>query len=179
MLVPQALEGVGAVALLAATVRRAMRSTAGDTAAAAGGLIAGAVLALTPAAVLIFRFNNPDALLVLLMVAAAYFVTRAIEDGRTRWLIGAGIAAGLGFITKDGEALLSVPVFGLVYLIAGPASVRRRVWQLLLAFAALVVSAGWWIAAAVRAVASAARAACSGSSAASSAWRSPGCCRPH
>src|SRR6478672_2788407 len=60
MLAPQALMAVGAVALLWATVRR--------VAGPAAGLLAGAVLALTPVAVLMFKFNNPDALLVLLMV---------------------------------------------------------------------------------------------------------------
>ena len=46
------------------------------------GLIAGAVLALTPVAALMFRYNNPDALLVLLLVVAAYCMVRAIETGR-------------------------------------------------------------------------------------------------
>ena len=33
---------------------------------------AGAVLALTPVAALMFRFNNPDALLVLVLTIAGY-----------------------------------------------------------------------------------------------------------
>jgi 4-amino-4-deoxy-L-arabinose transferase-like glycosyltransferase len=145
MLVPDALEGVATVALVAATVRRALGSTAGRPGAAAAGLIAAAVTALTPAAVLIFRFNNPDALMVLLIVVAAYFVTRAVQDGKVRWLIYAGIAFGFGFLTKSGEALLPLPVFALAYLVAGPVSFWRRIRQLLLAGVALVVSAGWWI----------------------------------
>ena len=88
ILVPQALEGVGAVALLYAAVRR----VSGDGAA----LLAGAVFALTPVAALIFRFNNPDALLVLLLVAAAYCVQRACEKDSSRWwLIAAGSSRGL------------------------------------------------------------------------------------
>src|SRR5258707_4853329 len=61
MLLPQALMGVGSVALLYATVRR--------WSGPAAGLIAGAVLALTPVASLMFRFNNPDALLGLMLFA--------------------------------------------------------------------------------------------------------------
>ena len=80
MLVPDALEGVAAVALLAATVRRAVRPATSPAKGAIAGLIAAAVLAVTPAAVLIFRFNNPDAFLVLLLVFAAYCVTRAVEQ---------------------------------------------------------------------------------------------------
>jgi 4-amino-4-deoxy-L-arabinose transferase-like glycosyltransferase len=137
LLVPQALEGVAAVALLAATVRR--------VAGSAAGLLAGAVLALTPAAVLIFRFDNPDAFLVLLLVAAAYCVTRALEHARMRWLALAGVAVGFAFLTKSGQALLAVPAFGLAYLVAGPPAVRRRIGHLLVATLAMVVAAGWWI----------------------------------
>ena len=104
-------------------------------------------MALTPGAVLIFRFDNPDAFMVLLVVVAAYCVTRALEHGRTWWLVGAGVAFGFGFLTKSGEAVLNVPAFGLAYLVAAPVPLRRRVLQLLAAAFAIVVSAGWWIAA--------------------------------
>src|SRR3984957_2986246 len=147
LLAPQALEGVAAAGLLCATVRRAVRGRAGGRAGATAGLIAGSTMALTPAAVLIFRFDNPDAFMVLLVVVAAYCVTRALERGRTWWLMGAGIAFGFGFLTKSGEAVLNVPAFGLAYLVAAPVPFWRRVLQLLAAAFAIVISAGWWIAA--------------------------------
>ena len=122
LLVPQALMGVGSVALLHAAVRR----WAGPVA----GLLAGAALALTPAAVLMFRFDNPDALLVLLLVAGAYATVRAIDAVTVRastwWLVAAGVAVGFGFLTKMGQALLVVPAFGLAYLVAGPPRLRTR-----------------------------------------------------
>ena len=138
ILVPQALEGVAAVGLLYATVRRHF--------SASSGLIAGLVLATTPVATLMFRFNNPDALLVLLLVAAAYAVTRALESASTRWLMLAGALVGFGFITKMLQAFLVVPGFALVYLAYAQTTLRRRVSQLLAAGAALVVAAGWWVA---------------------------------
>jgi hypothetical protein len=58
-----------------------------------------------------FRFNNPDAMLVLLMVAGAYAVTRAIENGSTKWLMLAGVFVGFGFLAKMLQALLVVPAF--------------------------------------------------------------------
>jgi hypothetical protein len=85
--------------------------------------------------------------MVLLVVVAAYCVTRALEHGRTWWLVGAGVAFGFGFLTKSGEAVLNVPAFGLAYLVAAPVPFWRRVLQLLAAALAIVVSAGWWIAA--------------------------------
>ena len=138
ILVPQALEGVASVGLLYATVRRHFGHAA--------GLIAGAVLALTPVAVLMFRYNNPDALLVLLLVGSAYALTRALEGGRTRWLVLAGVLVGFGFLTKMMGAFLVLPGFAAVYLLAAPVSIWRRIWQLLAAGAAVLVSAGWWVA---------------------------------
>jgi 4-amino-4-deoxy-L-arabinose transferase-like glycosyltransferase len=142
LLVPQALMGVGAVALLHATVRR--------WAGPAAGLLAGAVLALTPAAVLMFRFDNPDALLTLLLVVAASAGSRAVDAASVRastwWLVAAGSAVGFAFLTKMGQALLVVPALGLVYLVAGSPRLRTRIVQMGAAVAAMVVSAGWFIA---------------------------------
>jgi 4-amino-4-deoxy-L-arabinose transferase-like glycosyltransferase len=138
ILVPQALEGVAAVAVLYAAVRRRFSPAA--------ALLAGAVMALTPVATLMFRYNSPDALLVLLLVCAAYAMIRAVETAQTRWLALAGALIGLGFMTKMLQALLVVPVFALVYLIAAPTPLPRRIRQLLIGGVGLVVSAGWWVA---------------------------------
>ncbi len=138
MLAPQALEGVAAVWLLFATVRR--------TSGAYAGLVAGALLALTPVAALMFRFDNPDALLTLLLVAAAYCTTRALERAGTRWIVLAGVALGFAFLTKMLQGFLVIPAFGLVYLIAAPTTIFRRVRDVLLGAVAIVVSAGWWVA---------------------------------
>src|SRR5207248_4804873 len=106
----------------------AVRRVSGEGAA----LLAGAVFALTPVAALIFRFNNPDALLVLLLVAAAYCVLRASEkDSGPWWLIGAGVLVGFGFLAKMSQAFLVLPGFAAAYLIAGRHRTRRRVLDLL------------------------------------------------
>jgi len=143
VLVPQALMGVGAVAMLHAAVRRTVTD---PTRGAIAGLIAGSVLALTPAATLMFRYNNPDALLVLLMVAAAYFLMRAVPTASWRWLALVGVALGLAFLTKMLAGLLVLPAFGLTYLLFAPTNWRRRAVHMLGAAAALVISAGWWVA---------------------------------
>ncbi len=139
MLVPQALEGVASVGLLYAAVRRWFGPPA--------GLVAGLVLALTPVAALMFRFNNPDALLVLLMTAAAYALVRAIENGRTRWLVFCGILLGFAFLAKMLQAFLVVPGFAVAYLWAGaPRAWLRRLWQTVAMGAGIILGAGWWIA---------------------------------
>ncbi|MFC8002838.1 ArnT family glycosyltransferase [Streptomyces olivaceus] len=138
VLVPEVLMGVGTVAVVYAAVRRRFSPAA--------GLIAGAVLALTPVAALMFRFNNPDALLALLMSVTCYFVVRALEDGRTKWLVWAGVAVGFAFLAKTLQAFLILPPLALVYGVCAPVRLRRRLGQLALATLAIVVSGGWWVA---------------------------------
>ena len=135
---PEVLMGVGTVAVVYASVRRRFSPGA--------GLIAGAVLALTPVAALMFRFNNPDAMLALLMALACYFVVRAVEDGRTRWLVWAGVAIGFAFLAKTLQAFLILPALAFVYAAVGPHKLTKRIGQLAFATVALVVSGGWWVA---------------------------------
>jgi 4-amino-4-deoxy-L-arabinose transferase-like glycosyltransferase len=138
LLAPEALMGVGTVGLLYLSVRRRF--------GAAAGLLAGAVLALTPIAVLMFRFDNPDALLVLLLVGAVYAMQRALEHGSTTWMVAVGTLIGFAFLTKMLQALLIVPGLALVWLIAAPTPLGKRIKQLLFGGLALLVSAGWWVA---------------------------------
>ena len=139
ILAPQALEGVATVGLLYVTVRRWFTPGA--------ALLAGTVLALTPVATLMFRFNNPDALLTLLLTGAAYATFRAVDSGRSRWMVLAGSLVGLGFITKMLQAVILMPILGLVYLLAGPPKLGRRVVQVIYSGLAMVVAGGWWVAA--------------------------------
>jgi 4-amino-4-deoxy-L-arabinose transferase-like glycosyltransferase len=142
VLVPQALMGVAAVAVLYLAVRRAF---ADPNHGAAAGLLAGAVLALTPAATLMFRFNNPDALLVLLLTAAAYCLMRAASTASWRWLMLVGIVMGTAFLTKMLQGFLVLPGFAIGYLLVAPTSWAKRVLHLLAGSAALVVASGWWV----------------------------------
>ncbi|GHF03851.1 glycosyltransferase family 39 protein [Streptomyces griseoluteus] len=138
VLVPQVLMGVGSVAVVYAAVRRRFSAVA--------GLVAGTVLALTPVAAMMFRFNNPDAMLALLMALACYFTVRAVEDGRTRWLVWAGVAIGFAFLAKTLQAFLILPPLAIVHAVCAPVRFGRRLVQLALATLALVVSGGWWVA---------------------------------
>ncbi|GIJ48922.1 hypothetical protein Val02_58080 [Virgisporangium aliadipatigenens] len=147
MLVPEALMGVATVGLLYATVRRSLAGRLSRGGAAAAGLLAGAVLATTPVAVLMFRFNNPDALLVLLLVAAVWATLRAAERGSLKWLLLAGAFVGFGYLAKMLQALVVLPPLALLYFVVAPVGVWKRVWHLLAAGGVMVASAGWWVAA--------------------------------
>ncbi|MEV7024630.1 glycosyltransferase family 39 protein [Kitasatospora sp. NPDC093558] len=138
LLAPQALMGAATVGVLYAAVRRRFSPL--------GGLLAGAAFALTPVAALMFRFNNPDALLVLLLTLAAYGLIRAVETASTRWLLFTGAVFGFAFLTKTLAAFLILPAFAVIYLVVAPTGLWRRVRQTLLAGAAVAVAGGWWVA---------------------------------
>jgi len=161
VLVPEALMGVASVWLLYCTVARVSGRWV--------GIVAGTALATTPVALLMFRYDNPEALLILLTVAACWAVVRAVQAsataadpsqgaagaGRLRarrdhgpvaWLLLAGACIGLGFLTKQLQAVVVLPTLGLAYLTLSRAGWLKRVAHLAAAAGAVVVSAGWWVA---------------------------------
>jgi 4-amino-4-deoxy-L-arabinose transferase-like glycosyltransferase len=139
ILLPEALCGVGTVALLYVAVKRYF--------GVAAATIAGLIAALTPVAVLIFRYNNPDALLTLLLVGAGYAFMRGLEHGRLRWIVLAALLVGLAFNTKYLQAYLVLPAFALTYFTAAPVSVAKRIGHLLVALVTVLLSSLWWVAA--------------------------------
>jgi 4-amino-4-deoxy-L-arabinose transferase-like glycosyltransferase len=162
LLLPQAACATAAVALLYATVRRqAVGLVAGrgpaeagrtpaqfrEARAAATGLLAGTALALTPVVTLMARYDNPDALLLLLSVAAAYALVRSVgaPQGGAGWLVGAGVLLGLAFLTKLLEGWLIVPAFVAVAVLSGAGPVSRRLARTAAAGAAMIAAAGWWV----------------------------------
>jgi 4-amino-4-deoxy-L-arabinose transferase-like glycosyltransferase len=138
VMVPQALEGVGTVGAVYLAVRRWSGPSA--------GLVAGLVTAVTPVCAAIFRFNNPDALMVMLVTWAAYATVRAIDDGGARWSLVAGSVVGLAFLAKMLEAFLVVPGLAGAYLLAGPGPLGQRLRHVAYGGAALTATAGWWVA---------------------------------
>ena len=136
VLVPQALMGVATVALAYDLTRRLWGRTA--------AFVAGLVLALTPITVAISRYNNPDALLALCCVGALWCLVRALQDGRTRWIVLAGVCVGLGFETKMGAALLVVPAIVAAWMWIAPRGRLTAIRQLLAGGAAMVVVGGAW-----------------------------------
>ncbi|MFH8690356.1 ArnT family glycosyltransferase [Streptomyces anulatus] len=138
ILAPQVLMALATGAVLNTAVRRRFGQVA--------GLIAVGVFALTPVAALMFRFNNPDALLALLMTVTVWCVLRALEHGRTTWLLWAGATVGFAFLTKTLQAFLILPPLAVLYAVCAPVPVRKRLGQLALSALTMVVAGGWWVA---------------------------------
>jgi 4-amino-4-deoxy-L-arabinose transferase-like glycosyltransferase len=138
ILLPEALVGVGTVGVLFLTVKRSFGPAA--------AVIAGAVMALTPAAVMIFRFNNPDALLTFLLVVSAWALLHAVDRGSLRWMAFAASLVGLAFLTKYLQACLVLPAYALVFGFSANTTLRRRLIGLVIALATVLVTSGWWVA---------------------------------
>jgi 4-amino-4-deoxy-L-arabinose transferase-like glycosyltransferase len=138
ILAPEALAGVATVGALFLAVKRSFGPAA--------ALIAAIVMALTPAAVLIFRFNNPDAMLTLLLVVSAWALLRSLEHGSFRWMALAATCVGFAFLTKYLQAYLVLPGFALVFGFSANTTLRRRLLGLVVALATVLVTSGWWVA---------------------------------
>lgn len=137
MLLPNALYGIAAVVVLYDLVRR----TLGKRTA----LLAALMLAVSPVSVVMARYDNPDALLALLLLASAWALVRALESGRTRHVVLCGALVGLAFNTKMLEAYVIVPALTAAFLLAASGPLRRRAGQLLAGGGAmLVVSVAWY-----------------------------------
>lgn len=136
ILLPGALAGVIAVALLFHLVRRVFGPVA--------GLIAALVLALSPINIVTQHSNIIDSLLVLAVLLAAWMVSKATETGRLRWLCLCAVLIGLGFNIKYLQAYMVIPAFGLVYLSGSAVRWRTKICHLALALGILLlVSLSW------------------------------------
>src|SRR5437660_8255100 len=122
ILLPQALAGVLSVLLLYYLVRRHFGVVA--------GLLAALALALSPISILTNRNVTIDSTLALVLLAGAWAVMRAAETGRLRWLLLTAVIVGIGFNIKMLEAYLVVPAYGLLYLLAAPRCIGKRIAHL-------------------------------------------------
>src|SRR5437667_1084783 len=134
---PQALAGVLSVLLLYYLVQRHFGVVA--------GLLAALALALSPISIVTNRNITIDSTLALTLLVGAWAVLRAAETGRLRWLLLTAVIVGIGFNIKMLEAYLVVPAFGLLYLLAAPRSIWKRIGHLALAGALLLVISLSWV----------------------------------
>ena len=137
VLLPQALAGVLSVLLLYYLVRCHFGVVA--------GLLSALALAVSPISVVTNRNATIDSTLTLCLLLGAWAVMRAAETGKLRWLLLSACIVGIGFNIKMLEAYLVVPAFGLLYLLAAPISIKKRVLHLVLALLVLLVVSLSWV----------------------------------
>ena len=137
MLLPSVLAGVGSVWLVYGAVKRQFGF--------ASAVIAGATLMLTPVAALMFGFNNPDAILTLMLTAGGYAFLRSLEGKRPLlWLGLSGLFTGLAFNTKMLQGLMVLPTMVVVYLVFAKPPIVTRLLHLMFAGVITTMSTLWW-----------------------------------
>ncbi|WP_456509373.1 ArnT family glycosyltransferase [Arthrobacter sp. TE12231] len=118
LLLPQALLTLGSTCLVYALLRRSFPAHV--------ALLASGIMAFTPVTVLMARYNNPDPLMIFLMLSALYAGVRATERATPRLLFLAAFLLGLGFLAKQLQAFLVLPALVLVFLAFARVPLRRR-----------------------------------------------------
>lgn len=143
LLLPSAIAGAAAVALLWCTVRRSFGPLAAT--------VAGVVLALTPISIAVDRLNLPEPFLILALIAAVASIVRSFDDAdhAWRWLVVAGICVGIAFNTKMLVAYIPVPAMALAIFIGNRGWWRRIGRAALFGAVTLVASAPWMLAVAL------------------------------
>src|SRR5271154_679319 len=138
LLLPEAIAGVLAVAVLYHLLNRRLGAVA--------GIVGALTMAVFPSFVAVSRENGVDPVLILLMVLACAAGLRAIDNGRLRTLLLCGVLVGLAFNTKTLAAYLVVPGIALAYIVCAPGSLSRRAISLLTAGLAMALVSFSWIA---------------------------------
>jgi 4-amino-4-deoxy-L-arabinose transferase-like glycosyltransferase len=135
---PQVIEGVIAVLVMYRVVRR--------WAGVVPGLLAAGIFTLTPIAASMFGHSMEDGALTVCLVLAADAYQRAVSQARLRSLVLAGVWVGVGFQAKMLQAWMILPALAIGYLVAAPARLPRRLWQVGVAGVVMLAVSLSWIA---------------------------------
>ncbi|MGY5047227.1 ArnT family glycosyltransferase [Streptomyces sp. 900105755] len=136
MMAPEIVVALATIWILHSTVKRVWGHGAATVAAL--------VPALTPITVAINRDNNPDTILVFLMVSGAALAFRATRDEKLLPLLGSAACFGLAFNTKLLAGWIALPAVFALYLYASRSGWAKRAVGLALAAVVLAVSSFWW-----------------------------------
>jgi 4-amino-4-deoxy-L-arabinose transferase-like glycosyltransferase len=136
ILLPHALAGIAVTILTYVIVKK----VAGSIPA----FVASLVITLSPVNVAVYRNNTPDALLLVFVLLAIYFVIQFFDQKRTLFLILSAVMIGLGFNTKMSQAFLILPaIAGTLFIFAEGNLLNKTKTVLLYLFVAALVSISW------------------------------------
>ena len=137
LVLPQALAGIGSVALLYLIVSRPFGKPA--------GLVAALALALTPIFVAISRNGTMDSQLIFVLLLAVWVVLKATRERSLPWFLVSAILIGIGFNIKLIQAYIIVPAILAVYFLGTTDfSWKKRIFHVGLAVLVLLaVSLSW------------------------------------
>ena len=140
LVLPQALAGIGSVALIYFIVARPFGKPA--------GLVAALALAVTPILVAVSRNGTMDTQLIFVLLLAVWVAIRAARERSLPWLLVSVILIGIGFNIKMIQAFVVVPAVLVIYFLGTPdLMLRKRALHIGLAIIILIgVSLSWAVA---------------------------------
>ena len=137
LILPQALASVVSVGLLYKMVKKPFGEGT--------GLLAGLFLATTPIFTAVSRTNNLDGTLVMFMMLGAYFIIKALDENKLKYLLLSVTMIGLGFNVKMVQAFMILPAIYLVYFIFAKLDMKKRIINLSIATGLLIVVSLSWV----------------------------------
>ena len=140
LVLPQALAGIGSVALVYVIVSRPFGKPA--------GLVAALALAVTPILVAVSRNGTMDSQLIFVLLLAVWAVLKAAQERSLPWLLVSAVLVGIAFNIKMIQAFVVVPAILIVYFLGTTDfSWKKRALHLGLAVIVLLaVSLSWAVA---------------------------------
>lgn len=138
VLAPQALMGIGTVS----AVYRTMLYWSSRR----QSFITGLLVILIPVTSMIFRFNNPDALLLFLWSLAVLFAVKAVDKSQVRYLYATAFILGIAFLCKQFQGWILMPALGIAFLAFGGGPLRARLHKLLGATVIALIPPSVWTA---------------------------------
>lgn len=137
VLAPQALMGMTTAWLLQRSVM-----TWGSRSKA---FLAGLFVVLTPVTSIVFRFNNPDALLLLLWTLTVFLVLKSVERRSAGLLYLAAFMLGVAFLCKQFQSWILVPAVLAAFLLFGFDLLRARLRRVIISASIMALPATAWI----------------------------------
>jgi 4-amino-4-deoxy-L-arabinose transferase-like glycosyltransferase len=137
ILIPHAIEGVLVTVLVYIIVRKSFGKLAAS--------IASFAITLSPVNVAIYRNNTPDALLLVFILLAIFFIQKFFTENKLKHLILTAVMIGLGFNTKMLQAFLILPALIAAILIFTKGKFTKRIKYLLIFLVVTAVVSFSWI----------------------------------
>ena len=136
---PNALAGIGSIALVYYLVKEQF--------SVAAGLVSALTFAVIPVTISTERNNTIDGLLVFVLLLATWAVWKSVQSGKFRYLLLGAFIVGLGFNIKMLQAYMIIPALYALYFFGAKQGWLTRIWHLGAATLLLIaVSLSWAVA---------------------------------
>ncbi len=108
-------------------------------------LVSSSILCVIPSSVIIDSRNEPDALMMFLVLCSSFFIIKSVRSNNIFWLIPFALFIGLAFNTKMLVALIPLPVFFLYYFLSKDENLFKKIKHLFLTSLLITIISFSWV----------------------------------